>query len=638
MAADQFLIKGTTSKVVNVPMRSSTTGQLLGGLVAANMTIIYVREAAAPVTVTVVAGTLNTFISGGWVETAKAGNYQLSIPNAALATGADEVKVYISATGALDKQLAFPLTAINVQSASAFMTGINSLAPPSNWNVMAIDGSGRIDLGKWLGVAPVALVNQLLQIVVADYATGKAPLQPAVAGRSLGVSSSGQAGIDFNNVNQATGATTLNNVTIPTVTTLTGYTAPPSTNDIKNALEAAGGSLDTLLTRLSNARALLLDKLNITGNVASSAEVTAIQNNTSTRFVVPDFFERPDSGSTGFKIHLYIYDEVGNMEAPDSTPTITVVNQSGTNRAGSLGAITSVDTGHYIATYTIANTDATEQLIFEATVTEGGATRLAGATAFVVDTSAIDFTANDRTLLTNSNASVQAMLADYARRTGDVATPANINALADIINALNNLSAAGAQTAATNALAAYDAPTRAEATADKDEILSANNLVKVVTDKLNAMIKAIGSDWQFDAPALALAPTGSGDGGTAPVDYEAAADAVWTRAGRTVDSVTNAVTLPGGVATSDGQLQILEAFENISLSADERNAIGLALLVMPNGVESGYTLQQVMRLVNSVLGSNKDATHFRDPANTKNRVTFTVDSDGNRTVTGRDLT
>lgn len=157
--------------------------------------------------------------------------------------------------------------------------------------------------------------------------------------------------------------------------------------------------IDTLIARLTATRAGYLDKLNITGNVASSGEVTAIQNNTRVRVVVPPAMERPDSGSTAFKLHLYIYDDAGNMEAPDSAPTIAAANQSGTDRSANLGTVTLENTGHYSVTYTVNTAHAIEQILFEWTIVEGGATRLHGAATQIVDTTAVDFTAADRAKL-----------------------------------------------------------------------------------------------------------------------------------------------------------------------------------------------------------------------------------------------
>jgi len=173
-------------------------------------------------------------------------------------------------------------------------------------------------------------------------------------------------------------------------------------NDLDNGADGLGALktlLDTLIARLTAARAGYLDKLNITGNVAASSEVTAIQNNTRVRVMVPHTMERPDSGSTAFKLHLYIYDEAGNMEAPDSAPTITAENETGTSRSANLGVVTLESAGHYSVTYTLASGDGIEQLIFEWTVTEGAVARLHGSSAQVVDTSAVDFTSADRAKL-----------------------------------------------------------------------------------------------------------------------------------------------------------------------------------------------------------------------------------------------
>ena len=148
-------------------------------------------------------------------------------------------------------------------------------------------------------------------------------------------------------------------------------------------------------------RAGYVDNLNVGGNVASSAEVTAIQNNTRAVRVVPPVLERPDSGSTAFRIELLLYDETGGMEAPDAAPTISVVNQAGTSRDVNLDSTTMslVSTGRYRSTYGVASDHAIEELIVAFSVIEGGATRIFANPVQVVDTSAVDFTAADRTKL-----------------------------------------------------------------------------------------------------------------------------------------------------------------------------------------------------------------------------------------------
>jgi hypothetical protein len=213
----------------------------------------------------------------------------------------------------------------------------------------------------------------------------------------------------------------------------------------------------TLLLRLTNDRAALLDKLNITGNVAGSAEVVAIQNNTRVVRVVPNLVERPDSGSTAFRIELYCYDETGSMEAPDSAPTLSVVNQSGTSRDGNLDStsMTLVSTGRYRSTYTVDSAHAIEELVFVFSLVEGGATRLFGNVSQVVDTTAVDFTSADRTKLEAiHSAATEARLAelDSGNLPADIATVGANAATAATQATAAASSAASADTKATTLL------------------------------------------------------------------------------------------------------------------------------------------------------------------------------------------
>ena len=135
--------------------------------------------------------------------------------------------------------------------------------------------------------------------------------------------------------------------------------------------------------------------------VASSTEVTSIQNNTRCVRVVPAVIERPDTGTQTYRIELLLYDAVGNMEAPDSAPTIALVNQAGTDLSARLDSATMalVSAGRYRAIYTATSTDAMDQLVWAFSVIEGGVTRIYGNTSLIVDTTAVDFTAADRTAL-----------------------------------------------------------------------------------------------------------------------------------------------------------------------------------------------------------------------------------------------
>ena len=132
--------------------------------------------------------------------------------------------------------------------------------------------------------------------------------------------------------------------------------------------------------RLTATRAGYLDKLNISGNVASSTEVTSIQNNTRVVRSVPGAIAVPEAGTRTYRIELFLYDETGNMEAPDSAPTIALVNQAGTSRAARLDSATMalISAGYYRAIYTSTAGDTLEQLKWAFTVTEGTIARTYG--------------------------------------------------------------------------------------------------------------------------------------------------------------------------------------------------------------------------------------------------------------------
>jgi cell division protein ZapA (FtsZ GTPase activity inhibitor) len=156
---------GTTSKLLDIFIQdsSSTTGAGLTGLVfnSASLTAYYYREGAASATaITLATMTLGTWATGGFVVvdgTNMPGCYQLGIPDAAIASGAKSVLVMLKgATNTAPLVLEVELTAVDNQSATAFITGVNSLAPPTNWNLHSIDANGRVDVIKVAGTTQTA--------------------------------------------------------------------------------------------------------------------------------------------------------------------------------------------------------------------------------------------------------------------------------------------------------------------------------------------------------------------------------------------------------------------------------------------------------------------------------------------------
>lgn len=208
---------------------------------------------------------------------------------------------------------------------------------------------------------------------------------------------------------------------------------------------------------------------------ALQTAINNISNNTSTRLVVAPVLELPDAGTVTFELDLLIMDENGNMEAPDSMPTVTAKNSSGTDRSSGLSALTNVSTGHYTLTYTLNSSDAVEQLIFTSNIVEGAVTRKAIASSTVTNAD-----------ITGTATKVNAIYADYARRTGDYATVTNLSALALESSVQSTLTQA--TTAATQATGANSkASTLLTDLASAKSVIDASKLVidavKQVTDK-----------------------------------------------------------------------------------------------------------------------------------------------------------
>jgi len=235
-------------------------------------------------------------------------------------------------------------------------------------------------------------------------------------------------------------------------------------------------------TGVTSLRMGYLDKLNITGNVAASTEVTSIQNNTRCVRVVPASMERPDAGSVAYRLELMLYDDAGSMEAPDSTPTLTVVNQEGTDRAANLSAATNVATGHYRWTYTVASDHAMEQLIFSFSVIEGGNTRAYGNTTVVVDATAVNFTTDDRSKL----AAIYGKLptTSYLTGTGQSSGALDLSTAAGVL-------AAGAISAASFAADAITSDVLAASAVSEIQSVLVTHLTDIKGENFNAATDAL---------------------------------------------------------------------------------------------------------------------------------------------------
>lgn len=99
---------------------------------------------------------------------------------------------------------------------------------------------------------------------------------------------------------------------------------------------------------------------------------------------------------------------------------------------------------------------------------------------------------------------------------------------------------------------------------------------------------------------------------------------------------TKTDSLPDDPADQSLIAAAISALNDLSASDVQSAVLGMI-------IEGSITFQQSMMLANAANGGNttgmgSSVGHLRDLANTKNRVTATLDSDRNRTVTARDLT
>lgn len=260
--------------------------------------------------------------------------------------------------------------------------------------IVATAGMVTIYLRGATNMAPCIAEIEVVSVNKFDAVRGGMTALPNAAADAAGglpISDAGGLDIDAKLANT-------NEITVARMGALTDWIDGGRLDVILDA-RAAQSDLNTLLSRLSSARAGYLDNLNVGGLVAASAEVTGLTVNTRANLLVPIEIETPDASTQVYKIRLHLYDEQGNMEAPDSTPTVTLVNAAGTDRSSRLSSASNPATGSYTWDYTATAGDAEEQLVWVFTVVEGSLTRTYPATSYVVEESAYRFSSSDRAKL-----------------------------------------------------------------------------------------------------------------------------------------------------------------------------------------------------------------------------------------------
>lgn len=144
----------TVAYILPVVLEDSA-GDPLSGVAAGNVTASYKREGAGGIAIPVVSASEGAWVSGGWsASTGMASNdYELHIPNAALAAGVKWVEIFISAVGAKPIRYYIELGPYDVQL-------------PDNFQLLSVDTSGRVDVSLIEGVdATNQIVASLLSTI-----------------------------------------------------------------------------------------------------------------------------------------------------------------------------------------------------------------------------------------------------------------------------------------------------------------------------------------------------------------------------------------------------------------------------------------------------------------------------------------
>ena len=150
--AKRKIAAGSTGITIPVQVLdyTSTVGAGLAGLVfnTSGLVAEYRRQGQSSFTaITMVAGTLGTWSSGGWVAAgALAGRYEFGIPDAVLASGARWAELaFYGAPNMVPVVIEIELDAVNYQDAVRFgLTAIPNVVQGNTGQLPTADASGRV--------------------------------------------------------------------------------------------------------------------------------------------------------------------------------------------------------------------------------------------------------------------------------------------------------------------------------------------------------------------------------------------------------------------------------------------------------------------------------------------------------------
>jgi hypothetical protein len=170
----QECFKGSTSRTTYIELVDSTTGLPKTGVVFGDCTGSYVRTRSArtAITMATLASASAAFSSGGFIlvdDTNQPGVYRLDVPDAAFATGVEEVVVTIKAAGCRTVSKGFVLVDWNKQVAA-----IPNVAAGASGGLPTVDASNAVKLQSGTGANQISLAAGLVTAGTVGDKTGYA--------------------------------------------------------------------------------------------------------------------------------------------------------------------------------------------------------------------------------------------------------------------------------------------------------------------------------------------------------------------------------------------------------------------------------------------------------------------------------
>jgi hypothetical protein len=224
---------GQTGLVIRAKLRQGSTGTNPGnGLTAltgatSGLVIGTIADNEATSTAYTSAGsTVDTIATLGTYAAPTAGHCRLREVDATNHPGVYEFQFENSRFAVANaKHLLVSVSGVSGMADCDFLVPLTTVDPyvsggKAPATVATGDDADAVSIKATIGAAGAGL-TAIGPVTVGGYAGGQSPLQPTVAGRTLDVAATGEAGVDLSNIKQATGATTLTNITVPTVTDVT---------------------------------------------------------------------------------------------------------------------------------------------------------------------------------------------------------------------------------------------------------------------------------------------------------------------------------------------------------------------------------------------------------------------------------